>query len=589
MKTAELLRQIWQQRVNQNIDSSLILFDQIKEELSLPFDQTIAEASEHVTLDLELLCDLLALENSLSRALRKPQQSQDILEMIDKKIPYRIQIQSFYLQFEKAVTAFTQSDWSKAVDHFQKAKSLAKTEIEKGACLANLILCFETLEIPLNQHLGELKEILKSLEGILAEGIRSQMLCLELRESWRRSDYEFLKSFDSEKENISQASYFKAFLAKTPYLSDMNTAFSVEKFVLQPGHLFNKEFRLRTLTAQFLDQDVSLGRLTDFVERLYLGTWQWLVEPSAHRLQFLVKSIALFPWDKLASLQNLSIEDQSLLILSFGWLQLFDHRMTGLNSQLTGKLRFTEVNKTLIAERNAQILVHAGVNPVTNMESKIAKIIQYRKSRLENKAANATDTIVVDFSNHQIFKNGQCLVQSKAIALALKQLKFKKALPLESFFSGIMGNIDFDHFLHQPQISNLIYKINLLTTPHFRLRQKDGMVSLVGNEEILSLVNFDIRHEILANSRQWQSCCQQFKNYFEIKNDPGTLNMKRIFSIVTVSQTSFSRQDIQRIANISKSESHRLITEWKNRGWIRQVGFGKKTIYLSQNEKDKSA
>jgi hypothetical protein len=589
-QTAQLLERIWQERINQKIDPSLVLFEELKAQVGLKPSQQIHCLVDFTSIDSPLLCELLSLESSLSRAQRKPEISKQDLIIVDQVIPYAVQIASFALQFERAVSAFSSNDWSRAVEFFQRAKVLARNPFEQSACLANLIFCLENLEIPFRQNLDELNRLTQTMEGTLIDGIRSQMQCLDLREQWRDLDLSFLQSLEGSSEGISQSTYFRAYLARIPYFSSLVPHFSIEDFVQRPGHLFNKEFRLRTLTYQVQDQDAGLGRIGDFIERLYLGTWAWMTEPTDHRLHFLISALRHFPWNQMESFSQLSIDDQSLLILSMGWLSLFDSQLETFVAQFSGKLRFTERNRALIAERTAQKnLVTPSLLADSSLEMQILRRIAFKKDRIESQIIARSDLIVIDYSKNQIHIREKQRIQSKAITLSLKHLKLSKTVTVEKFFSSINGNIEFDQFLHQPQISNLIYKINQLVGPELRVRQKDGMISLNGSDQFLSLINFDQRVEMLATKKEWQQCLREFKNMSETKQESKGLAIKRSLMTVAAQQSKFSRTDIQRLLQVSKSEGHRLICLWLERKWIAKKGFGKRTQYVVQLQTEKTA
>ncbi len=585
-----LLERIWQERINQKIDASLVLFEILKKKMGFSLSQILSEAPALHQMSPTLACELLALESSLSRAQRMPELSRRALAWVDQAVPYQIQITSFALQFERAVTAFAVSDWARALEFFQRANILVRNDMEKCACLANLILCLENLEIPFQQTLNELNALLLTMTGTLADGIRSQIECLHLREQWRQMDFSFLRNLQMKDAQISQSTYFRVYLAQNPYLAVRAPRFSVEEFVKQPGHLFNKDFRLRTLTLQALDQDVSLGRISDFIERLYLGTWKWMSEPTESRLQFLISAFKHFPWVQLETINQLSVEDQSLLLLSLGWLSLFDVQIEALALRLNSKLRMTERNQTLIAERSAQLELagRPGANLATLLKQEILKRVRYKADRIENEHIAPTDLITVDYAKNQIQVKGRTRMQSRAITLALKNLKLAKTLSLERFFASLNSHIEFDQYIHQAQVSNLIYKINQLIGPELRVRQKEGMVILTGNEQCLSLINFDHRFEMLATESEWQRSLRNFRNIFEAIQEAKGFSIKRSFITVSSQMRLFSRNDVQFLLKISKSESHRMIALWLNRRWIEKTGHGKRTQYRVKMQTEKT-
>lgn len=580
MNFEQKVQKIWEERINQKIDSSLILFAELKNQFSLKNTDTFSEMQNLSQHDLTQICECLALESSIARAQRNNQLSQKALQKIETEISFSISLKSFNFQFEKAISSFTKSDWIEAVHYFLKSKNLAFNDLQKATCLINLILCSEYLDISHDQSKEELTVLLQNLNSEIRKGIESQIQALSLREKFRKNLITAEDLSLVETSDINQSSYFLTYIHQIPYISQTDSAKQLEAFTLKQGHLFNKDFRMRTLTYQWAESDSNSGRLIDHIERIYLWTWKWMHNPQKNNIALLIKSIKHFPWSELNHIDKLSPDNQSMFLLALGWLNYFDHSMESLHDSISKKIKFAINNKVLSSERHLQLQL---LNKKTELslenvyEKTIFAIISQFKEQADPNTNNST-SVSVDLSQHIIKADGRSL-HSKSLSTALSLVFENENIEIDQFFNKTLSSIEYDHFLNAHQISNIIYKLNKILNSKLTIKQKNGLIYSVGNKDCIKLFYADFRTQQLASHSEWAFLVQNLRKQFSLISE--NKNQSRTKKILTMQEkfSQFNRQDLQKELNLSKTEAVRLLQNWINNGVIQKKGFSKKVTY----------
>jgi hypothetical protein len=592
MNFEQKVQKIWEERINQKIDSSLILFAELKSQFSLKNTQTFSDMQNLDQYDLSQICECLALESSIARAQRNTKLSQQALLKIENEVDFGISLKSFNFQFEKAISSFTKSDWIEAVHYFLKAKNLARNDLQKATCLINLILCSEYLDISHEQSKEELTILLQNLNSEIRKGIESQIQALNLREKFRQNlitpdDLSLLETSD-----INQSSYFLTYIYQIPYISQKNSAQQLEAFTLKQGHLFNKDFRMRTLTYQWAETDSSSGRLIDHIERIYLWTWKWMHNPQNNNMDLLVKSIKHFPWNELSHLDKLSPDSQSMFLLALGWLNYFDHSLESLHDSISKKIKFAVNNKVLSSERSVQLQLISKRADVSlenaNAKSIFNIISQFKEQTSQNHNNFNNNTIAVDLSKYIIKIDGRN-IHSKSLSTALALIFEKDNIEVDQFFNKTLSSIEYDHFLNAHQISNIIYKLNKILNSQLTIKQKNGLIYSVGNKNCIQLFYADLRTQQLVSHNEWTSLVQNLRKQFSLISENKTQSRSKKILAMQEKFSQFNRQDLQKELNLSKTEAVRLLQNWLSSGIVQKKGFSKKITYHFSTQSARTA
>lgn len=582
----QLIRKIWDERVNQRIDSSLILFSELKSYYGLSNNQTFLDA-KLTEMNMSIVCNCLALESSLARALRNKALSTACLQFIEREIKPAIIFNSFIYQFEKGISFFSENEWIESVHYFLKAKNLATDSLQKASCLINLVLCSENLDILNTNSLDELNSLIDELDSHVRQGIENQLHSLNLRNKYRNAtllETDFRSSLNHE---INQSTYFLTFLEQIPYLTTADSHSRLEHFVKKPGHLFNKDFRIRTLTYQWADVDQNKGRLTDHIERIYLWTWKWIQDPLKFPLSPIVNAFKNFPWSQLDHIDKLSLDNQSQFLLALGWLALFDNTLAGIHQTFAKKIKFSVNHKYLMAEKNVQtLLLQKFERTATNeIEASILKMFDgYTQSSDSDIALQKT---IIDLSNFTIKQNNQRPIHSKSLSSAASLLIENENITVDHFFNKTLSQLEYDHFLNSHQISNMIYKLNKILGPVLLIRQKDGLIFATGNKNSVHIKYADERSQILKSNDTWIKLVQELRKEFSLITENKIKSRNKKYVTMLAAYSSFSRYELQKELKLSKTESNRLIQIWLADNLISKKGFGKRTTYHFKNNTKK--
>ena len=582
MMHAELIKKIWEERVNQKIDPSLILFGELKAAFGLKNSQSFLEAASFSPISPEIYCDCLALESSLARARRNKNLSRECLLFIEKEMPHAIIFSSFIYQFEKAISNFAESEWVESVHHFLKAKKLAADPLQKATCLINLVLCSENLDLLYGPSLEELMTVLGELDSGIRKGIENQLHSLELRDKWRTAalnQQDFSNVLDQE---INQSTYFLTYLDQIPYLAGAGAESRLENFVKKPGHLFNKDFRIRTLAYQWSENDLNSGRLTDHIERIYLWTWKWLDDPLKFPASFLAKSIQSFPWNELDHIDKLSLDNQSQFLLAIGWLALFDSSLEAIHTNFAKKIKFSVNHRYLMSEQNVQMALRTKQEFKTSeIEKSILKIFSGASVSNETTAEQLT---TIDLSNFTLnLKAPTRVVHSKSLSLAACLLLENENVAVDQLFNKALSGLEYDPFLNSHQISNLIYKLNKVLGPALLIRQKDGLIFATGDKSSVAVKYADKRTQILKMNDLWTKLVQKLRTEFAVINENKSKHRRKKYVIMLARNAPFSRLEMQKELSLSKTCANRLLQVWLTEKQVFKKGFGKNTVYYFKN------
>lgn len=582
MKIRSLVEKIWHERLNQQIDAAQITFDQLKADFQFKYSEPFCY--QVLDVSLEDRCEILAIESSLARAQRDPVLSRACLLRIEAEIPTAVRIKSFLYQFEKGLALFVNGHWIPASSYFLKASQLSPHEPGKAACLLNLIFCYENLGIGFGESLGELEAALSEVSLTDLLGIRSQVDALKLRILWREGkllDSDFLKFEYSE---ITQANYFLLFLKQIPYFSDPSTDLQIEAFSKKPGHLFNKDFRLRTLSYHHAKDDREIGRLSDFIERMYLWCWKWMADPLRFNFDLIVQTMSEFPWDELKRQESLSLEDQSLLILSLGWISKFDPSCRPVFELAAERLKFATTNQSLVIEKKIQerVIADLGFDDLSlpsKTASKLEKMFLKFKDSSQTEFVQRPEFIVVDWTTQTIRGGDGKKIHSRILCAALKILSEFRKVSIQDFYLYCIGLAEYDSYLHSAQISNILFKLNKILKNKFSVRQKDGFVFIEGVKDGLQFFYGDPRSEILLQNRDWPVVLNNLKNRFELMRSDKKLSSKKGLLAITAQFQKFTRADVQMSLNLSKTNAHRILRSWLTSQLIERSGHGKRCCY----------
>lgn len=582
---------LWQRRVNQEIDSSLILYCQILKNLGLDPKVSLVEtlkklnfkkksilSNANKAISSQEVIALLAFDSSLARAQRKNDHSFESLKYIEDNFDIGERLQSFYYQFEKGLSLYVNSDWLEALSYFIRAEKLSFNQIQSVSSYLNIILCHENLDLSFDNRLIDLEVKLSQLSDESLSGIHFQLESLKLRKKWRnldlnKNDFEIINA-----ENVNQKTYFLMYQKSLPYNLSSNDKTLInnelEHFVSKSGHLFNKRYRLNTLLGYLNDTDNTSARWVDQIERLYLWCWRWIENSSFENYNLFMKAMHNFQWERIDEIKKLPVDDQSSLVLVLGWLSYYSNQFADIYTDFQKNMKFSDNNKQFSLEL---LTINQMLNHVEVVSNNTIHDISKIKSTSYSKIL--INKMIIDYKNNKIlFKDKE--FKSKSICRALHLLKIKGSVPVEDFYSYAISQSEYDDFLNSQQVSNLIFKLNQILDSELIINRKQGYIYTNGNLNFIELINYDQRVDQLQNDALLATLINRIKSNLSLNNKTHKKQVKNWLQEMALNSDHFSRLSLQAHFSLSKSESLRLIEDWLKRNWIRKKGFGKNTVYL---------
>ena len=317
------IQSAWQVRAHRSLSEFYALFQSIERESELCDP-----------IPVQVTFEMLLLRASLARAGDRIQDSKKILSQAKSyATESRISLTAhFYSQ--QGLNFFVEGEHTQALDSFVRARDLYQNSLERADASVNILLCMENLGLPFETER-------KKLKGPFHRGAQSQLEALDNRTAFRRGDLSFLEK-ESPQVTLTQSSYFTCWVKKlayheTPCHGLTGSPSRTNEILTGDPYFHKKQYRLRTLLgiADPIDELNSKPNL--IIERLYLWTWSWLVNPKAFPLSRILELTQKidFSWINY----RLSPEDFQMLRNALTWLCLYDPasgmRMKTLISSLT--------------------------------------------------------------------------------------------------------------------------------------------------------------------------------------------------------------------------------------------------------------
>ena len=503
-----------------------------------------------------------------------------------------------------------QGSFLPAIEDFFSASRHSLNPIYRLLALTNTMLCLENLGID-SSGVSEEVEALRQIPSIQSHPVflsnEAQLRAYRMRQALRLGH---VKEALAEAPNglslevLDQSSYFARFLSLLPFTRFFQPISKTEsaRLLSHPQSFFQKGYGMRTLICQTNAEDQGYIRLSDRIDRLYLWTWQWLNAPetfSADRLMEAVNDVLM-----RLDLSRATLEDQVLLRNSIGWLGLADEAFmhhTRLVSQKlqaisSGQFPMYELEWGIIqllkAKRQGQRVVyrdtltslkkHALWNSeeiklsdlVKNLDSHpITTRILSREMRARKSDAK---TIRVDLNSYVITDlTSQKKMLSQPMSLAFHLFSRESEVELAGFAREVFGLYQYDAIIHQPKIFNLLARIRTLVAGQLTLQVRGGVILCQGEWKSIELIAPSELSKLLRGESLGFYLARGKIEGELVKKNIAFARIRKKFGMAP----SFSREDVQQEASLSKSTANRILEKLTQDGKIERLGYGKNIVY----------
>lgn len=435
---------------------------------------------------------------------------------------------SFFLSYAAGRIAFRKGDYSSALESFLRATSVAKDPVHLTWVKCNTAFCYGNLGLASEPTLDEAESLMLSLpadEATLPR-IQSQLTAERLRRTFYQGK---LEAFFERAETApvgGQAEYLHSWVRALPYhgysWAEKTSAESEAAKLAAATTVDFCTYRFRTLQGLVHPEDSHLSKPAERIDRLYLWTWRWLLDPDSMPASKLATALEHI---RVADVQQrLTREDRQLLRNALGWIGLFDfsteRKLHLLVTELQGALgddfpllrfeywvcqywRARRKGETHVAEDLLKCLrahelwsdpqlrlralvecaesVEAGDYEAQPLFAKLQASLRGLIPNLPHIGDSGSAVLRVDFRSFEVrdLRTGRKTV-SESMVRALDLLREEENVSLEDFVSVCFGITRFDPLIHNPKIFNLLSRLKPLCGPHLVFRTKSGRVFCEG-------------------------------------------------------------------------------------------------------------
>jgi hypothetical protein len=155
---------------------------------------------------------------------------------------------------------------------------------------------------------------------------------------------------------------------------------------------------------------------------------------------------------------------------------------------------------------------------------------------------------------------------SKPACLAFELFKTSESIAFSQFAESTLEVRQYDGWLHVHRIYNLLSRMRRQFSPWISIRTRNQRIYTITRWEKIGFVH-PTPHEAIRASEPWKKLLQP----------PGErLPLSKLRASLP---GPFTRSELERVAQVSRSSANRMLCQLKKRGHIRASGAGKNTDY----------
>ena len=609
--------QAWDHRWSSEIEAVIRMFPEFRAEIGLPLFGTISEEFESEwskqnlsSQDAILKSDALLLSASVLRLKGSLDQAKILQDHALTILMSGGLTGSFRFHFERGLLAFMSGKFLPAIEDFFSASRHTSNPIYRLLALSNTMFCLENLGID-SSGVAEEIELIRQNKSLHSHEVyrsnESQLRAYRMREAFRNGKMDAALSEVEEAGNLEvldQPSYYARFLMLLPYTSAHRALSKTEstRLLSHPQSFFQKGFVIRTLLAQTNADDQAYVRLSDRIDRLYVWTWQWLNSPENFSSDRLMEAVN----DVLTRLDfsETTLEDQVLLRNAMGWLGLADEAFKNQTRLVTQKLQkvsssqfpMFEMEWAIIQLLNAKLQGHkiifrdtlASLKKHTLWNSKEILISDLVKSIdthpittriLSGKMRTRTSQdkqIRIDMNSYVITDlQNQKKILSQPMCLAFHLLNEETTVSFSEFARIVFGLYQYESDIHQAKIYNLLARMKIIARNHLSFQVRGGMILCEGSYQSIEILNpSELSKHLRGESLGFYLTKGKVMGEL-VKKNIAFAKIRKKFG----ASPSFSREDVQHEADLTKSTANRVLEKLVKDKKIEKNGTGKNTFY----------
>jgi hypothetical protein len=537
----------------------------VHNELRFLFEAGSFSSSEEIEMQV--------LRSSLLRAEGKVEQAEQMLNTLSESgaaLPFQ-----YYVQ--RALNLFFIAEFSLALEFFNRAKELAQKPLDKLIISFNTLLCLENLNFKTERQLEEVKSNLHQLEDEeISKILAQQLIAFEQRQSFRNG--RLANVFAHQLTNVDQAFYYRYWVAHLPYVNADGWIRKHDLSVLSnSSDLRHKAFRLKTISGDVRMNDGAKIEPQEMIDRIYLWTWYWVVQPNKANADRLRSCLMAFDFNCISS--RLTGEDIWLLRNALKWIVVLQPSSRRFINSALQLLEQQKIEPSMLFEFEEKFIESLSQNKQISGQFYNDENFRWKellkKIKLLQKPSGKFDGLVIDQDTFQV-KTKDAIFISESIVKVLdllaseEQCTFSDALEFGFQISG------YDDGIHKVKIHNLLNRIKKILPRQLKIVTRGQFIYLQGEREKISRVrNQSYRIPVVEKALMQKQRIAQQKNILMDRWVHPRLVLKK-----AAGKSEISRHDLQRVMRASKATTNRWIQKWLDHGYIRRTGTGKSTTYL---------
>lgn len=557
--------------------------------------------------------DFCCLQVSFERRDLRADRATKRLQEINSCLAERGATPTFQVPFQAGLIALVSEDFSRALEQFLAARRIARDEREQHWAFFNAILCMENLGYEFGTYLRQFRKSFEPHKAAAwAQPIFHQAVALEARAAFRAADFKAMQQLASTASSGDQACYFLLWLQRLPTLNLGNDEIArgrTLKSLYDSNEGFLVPFRIRTLSGLLIEEDLrSATRLTARIERLYLWTWLWLVEPDPARLAKVLRT-----WEQIRRTldAHLTLEHYLMLECSLRWLSLFlghDDSLTraslaSLSYPMGTSIAILEYERlaldyfhalrdgeSYLAPDTATVLgthelaheprfrLHRLIDSVTagKAEGDLAELARSILS-LSRETGSPSPGIVVDRIDRSVSVLHRSRKREEMRSHSLAQLFYvtfqRPSVPISDCLKACFQLPQYEAAIHDPKIANLLARANRLAAPFVRFTRRDSHVYREGDSKHIA----------------FRGNCAHTESLSPFGDNHGLFSVEEVATATRGFEGPsgkalargewLERGDLENFLKLSRSSILRRVADWKKQGLVETQGVGKAVRY----------
>jgi hypothetical protein len=558
------------------------------------YDETQSiEPGQRVQI-LNLQACLARLQGSLDFSESLNRQSEEICQAAHLDT-------TFELHFQRALNFYSRNNFMAAYEDFFSAQLKASSDRDRFIADFNILFCLDNLGYDVEPQFLALKAraVTESIEDL-----KGQIEAFDLRLKFRKGDI----ACPLPKEMGTQEEYLRIWLNQLPY--NKNSTALLPGWLKPHLEFYKRRDRLGTI-FQIVEGE---SEFEDLADRLYLWVWRWICRGDGRTLKGVLQLVIKI--NSAIGKTNFTFEDMHLISNALKWLKLFMPQTSESESFLkniispldtshdydifhfeSAVIDFIDFKRKGLKRESQNILGELKNSRLwresSNLLPDLVRSIENKDphalkgsmllglfqniSLMTTKSENIAPELLINLEQNTAFnsvKNEKIL--SAPVVLAFKLLFESESVSFEEISRYCFRVSEYDEYLIQPRIFNLISRMKRVLPADLSLKTKSQRLYASGSWDKVFIAKINPLTDQLRTLFPWQELSIR-KDHLGSFGQPyrrGSTILKKLGD-----KKQFSRRELENLLGASKSTAYRTIKSLLAKGQIKVDGSARRVKY----------